>query len=124
MSGRGATATESREAELLEAHERQHLARAESSLTDPTDLSEALAAVDAALQQLQADSADPAFVARVKGYAERLRGDPFNASPALFCLTASLSRRLAGGEVNVALPRLRRRQAAQATPSSPPPRSR
>ncbi len=66
VSGRGATATVRREVELLESHERQHLSRSEISLIDPIDLSEALAAVDAALQQLQAYSeAYPAFFSLV-----------------------------------------------------------
>lgn len=90
MSGRGATAAESRELEQAEQVERHHLARSELALVDPEDLAEALAAVAGAVERLQADpDADPAFVARVKGYAERLRGDPFNASPALFCLVAT-----------------------------------
>ena len=90
MSGRGATAGESRELALLERAEREHLERASLSLVDPQDLEQAQAAVADALAKLAADQdADPILVKAVTQFESSLRADTSPNHAANFAIVAA-----------------------------------
>ena len=90
MSGRAATAAESRELELAERTEREHLSRAEAALVDPQDLEQAQAAVADALAKLASDEdADPELLKAVTQFESSLRGDTSPNAAANFAIVAA-----------------------------------